>query len=314
MKVIKIMMDYKVSVIIPTYKRSEYLQRAIESVLKQIYLNIEIVVVDDNIPGSDFRLKTERTMEKYSNNPQIIYLKNDKNLGGALARNEGIFKATGDYITFLDDDDIYLPNKIELQLKHMVENACDLTFTDVRLHDSSDNLIDYREHSYITDFSNEELLKQHIMHHLTPTATYMFKKASLLKINGFDDVEIGQEFMLMLKAIESGLKIRYMPIANVIQYIHVGERISVGQKKLSKEIELFNFKKKYFKILSYDQKKYVRFRHYVVMAVVGKRSKKFNVALINIFKALIVSPKYTVLECIVHYNKIKKYRLRETAK
>jgi glycosyltransferase involved in cell wall biosynthesis len=297
-----------VSVIIPTFKRSKYLERAIESVLHQTYVNFEIIVVDDNDPNSRYRKDTEKKMEKYSDKNNVKYIKNQSNLGGALARNEGIYNASGNFITFLDDDDIYLPKKIELQLKHLLENGLDLSFTDVRFHNTNDILVDYREHNYIKNLTNEELLKQHIMHHLTPTATYMFKKESIIGIGGFDDAQMGQEFMLMLKAIERGLKIGYLPGSNVIQYIHDGERISVGQNKITKEIELYNFKKKYFKNLSFRQKQYVKFRHHAVMMVVGKRSGKLLVSFEHLIKAMFTSPLDCINEFVYHTKKIKKYK------
>ena len=294
-------MNYKVSVIIPTYKRSDFLQRAIDSVLNQSYDNIEIIVVDDNNPNSEYRFRTEEKMKKYVSFNNIIYIKNKRNMGGALARNEGLIKSSGDYITFLDDDDVYLPDKINSQINYMLANKLDMSFTDVRIHNMNDKLVDYREHSYVKSLSNQELLKQHIMHHLTPTDTYMFKRKSILDIGGFDDVQMGQEFMLMLKAIRSGLKTGYLPVAHVIQYIHDGERISVGENKINKEIELFNYKKKFFNLLSFRQRQYVKFRHHAVMMFVGKRSKKPAIALEHLIKAVLTSP----IDCILETIKIK---------
>ena len=247
-------------------------------------------------------------MQKYSDNEKIIYLKNKKNLGGAIARNAGIYESTGDYITFLDDDDIYLPDKIAIQLNYMLEYGYELTFTDVRIHDIEDRLIDYREHKYIKSFDHEELLKNHIMHHLTPTGTYMFKRDSIIKIGGFDNVSVGQEFMLMLKAIESGVKIGYIPVANVIQYVHKGERISTGQNKLNKEIELYNYKKKHFNKLTNRQKRYVKFRHHAVMAFAGKRSGNIITSAYNLLLAFCVSPVFSIKELFHHFYKIKKNR------
>jgi len=301
-------MNYKVSIIIPTYKRSDYLIRAIDSVINQTYSNIEVIVIDDNDPYSEFRKATEIKMQKYFNNKKVKYLKNEKNLGGALTRNIGIREATGDYITFLDDDDIYLPKKINTQLNYMFENDYDLTFTDVRIHDMEDRLIDYREHNYIKNFNQEELLINHLMHHLTPTGTYMFKQESIIKIGGFDNVSVGQEFILMLKAIECGLKIGYIPVAHVIQYVHNGERISTGQNKLDKEIELYNFKKRYFDRLTYEQKRYIKFRHHAVMAVAAKRSGNIMTSVYNLLLTLCVSPKYSLNELFLHINKIRKNR------
>lgn len=301
-------MAKKVSVIIPTYKRSDFLERAIESVLNQTYKNIEIVVIDDNDPQSSYRSNTEKKMEMYSFNNQVKYIKNEKNMGGALARNEGIYKASGEFITFLDDDDIYLPEKVNTQVKFMLEKDVELSFTDVRIHNAEDVLIDYREHSYIKEMSNNELLKAHIMHHLTPTATYMFKKAAILDIGGFDNIQMGQEFMLMLKSITNGLDISYFPIANVIQYIHDEERISVGENKLKKEKELYEFKKKYFKELTGKQRRYVKFRHHAVMMIVGKRSKKKRIMLKHFMQSMVTSPADCLIEVINHIKKTNKYK------
>ncbi len=298
----------RVSVIIPTYKRSRFLRRAIESVLLQDYPSIEVVVVDDNEPDSVFRLETERLMSLYANDNRVLYIKNSRNLGGALARNEGIRAATGDYITFLDDDDIYLPQKVSVQISFMEKNNLEVSFSDVRVHDSRDKLIDYREHSYVQTWDNKELLKLHLMHHLTPTATYMFQRESLLRIGGFDDVAMGQEYILMLKAITSGLRIGYLPQAFVIQYIHDGERISVGQTKLDKEKELYRLKQTYFNYLTRKERRYVRFRHYAVMVISGKRSGEFSICLQYLFRMFVTSPIYCVYELYSHFRRIAKHR------
>src|SRR5699024_3851792 len=124
----------KVSIIIPTYKREiKFLSRAINSVKDQTYQHIEIVVIDDNPPQSKYRKKTMKYMEKHKNDPNIVYIVNPKNLGGSLARNVGIKAATGSYITFLDDDDKYLPNKIKKQIEFMQEHDFDMSFTDLKI-------------------------------------------------------------------------------------------------------------------------------------------------------------------------------------
>ncbi len=106
-----------VSIIIPTYQRSDTLKRAIESCLNQTMDDIEIIVVDDNNPDSDYRSITEKIMADYSDNNKIKYLKHSQNMRGSAARNTGISVAKGEYITFLDDDDVLADNKIERQIK-----------------------------------------------------------------------------------------------------------------------------------------------------------------------------------------------------
>ena len=136
-----------VSVIIPTYKRSDYLIRALNSVLMQSYSNIEIVIVDDNDPGSEYRKKTKEKINNYKDLAKIQYIENLKNLGGALARNEGIKAAQGEYVAFLDDDDIFLKDKIKHQMEFMLLNKLDLSFSNVAIVNEKGKIIDFREHS-----------------------------------------------------------------------------------------------------------------------------------------------------------------------
>lgn len=100
-----------VSVVIPTYNRASLLDCAIRSVLAQTLSNLEIICVDDASTDN-----TEEVVKKYSD-PRICYIRHETNRGGSAARNSGIRAATGDYIAFLDDDDEWLPEKIERQLK-----------------------------------------------------------------------------------------------------------------------------------------------------------------------------------------------------
>ena len=122
-----------VSCIIPTYKRSDMLPRAIESVLNQTYKNIEIVIVDDNEPDDEYSINTRNRIAEYLDNPGIRFVQQKKHCNGAVARNVGIQQAKGEYIAFLDDDDEWLPEKIEKQLSllqrdHSLSGATTLSF------------------------------------------------------------------------------------------------------------------------------------------------------------------------------------------
>lgn len=102
-------MSARVSVIIPTYNRAEYLVRAIESVLRQTLAVSEVIVVDDESTDS-----TGERLRPYSS--RITYIR-QKNAGPAAARNRGIAAAKGDYIAFLDSDDLWLPEKNARQME-----------------------------------------------------------------------------------------------------------------------------------------------------------------------------------------------------
>lgn len=119
-----------VSVVITTFKGYEKIGRAIDSVLVQTYPDIEIIVVDDNTKGTEERYLTEKVMESYQNE-NIIYLKHDKNKNGAAARNTGIKVASGKYITFLDDDDYIVKNRIEEAVIQLKRNSASIFFCSV---------------------------------------------------------------------------------------------------------------------------------------------------------------------------------------
>ena len=111
-----------VSVIITTYKKSDYLNRAIKSVLSQTYPNIELIIVDDNDSETEFRKLNEIIMAEYKNNSKVKYIKHKNNLNGAAARNTGINNVNGKYIAFLDDDDVFDKNRISIMVNELEQN------------------------------------------------------------------------------------------------------------------------------------------------------------------------------------------------
>ena len=98
-----------VSVIIPTYNRVEVLPRAIASVLNQTYKDIEIIVIDDGSVDN-----TENVIKKYGDKIHYVF---QQNQGVSAARNNGVKHSNGKYLAFIDSDDEWLPNKLELQMK-----------------------------------------------------------------------------------------------------------------------------------------------------------------------------------------------------
>ena len=290
------MEKYKVSVIIPTYKRSDFLGRAIQSVLDQTYKNIEIIVSDDNIPESDFCIQTAAKVKAFEKTGKVRYVKTSGKTGGGPARNLAIKYCTGDYVAFLDDDDVFLPDKIEKQLDFMLENDLEMCYQDVKWLDENERLVEFRKLDYVKEFTKNELLRQHILHSITPTAVYMIKREALLRTEGFGNVIMGQDFILMLRCIEADLRIGYMSGAYVHQYLHGGERISLGQNKIDGENVLYDLKKKYYPLLSKKDIRYVKFRHNAVLMFTTLRSKMYSKVLGYGLKALFLSPTSCVKE------------------
>lgn len=107
------------SVVIPTYKRSDMLCRAIDSVLNQTYIKVECIVVNDNTPGDEYSQILYSMLEKYKDDERFCFVEQEVHKNGAAARNAGIKVANGEYIAFLDDDDYWDKEKAEVQIKEL---------------------------------------------------------------------------------------------------------------------------------------------------------------------------------------------------
>ena len=119
-------MDYLVSIIVPTYNACEYIQQTISSVLFQTYHNWELLIIDDCSSDNTISIVKEFA----ESNPRIRYFSTNQNTGSpSQPRNIGIEQAKGDYIAFLDSDDIWLPNKLEEQLAFMQEYGYDFVYS-----------------------------------------------------------------------------------------------------------------------------------------------------------------------------------------
>lgn len=297
-----------VSVVIPTYKRTvEYISKAVESVLNQTYPDVEVIVIDDSTDAFEGRKNTENYFASL-NAPNVVYLQNEKNLGGSLSRNRGIENAKGEYITFLDDDDEYKPEKVEKQLRFMQKKGFEMTFTDLEIYTPDGKMVDYREFSEVESFDNDYLLRYHLQKHLTGTPTFMYKAEKLREIGGFDVVKVGQEFHLMLKSIRGGLKIGYFPECYVKAYRHPDGGISGGMNKINGEKALFEFKQKFFHLLNKKEQRFIRFRYHAVLAAGYKRNNMYPQMLAECFRTVLSSPSDFIKEGLKFFRKVKKHK------
>jgi CDP-glycerol glycerophosphotransferase (TagB/SpsB family)/glycosyltransferase involved in cell wall biosynthesis len=251
-----------VSVIIPTYRRDVELKRAIQSIKIQSYKHIEIIIVDDNAN----RYWNDKVLSIVSDFSNVSYVRNVKNLGSAETRNKGIRLAKGEYITFLDDDDLYSQDKVKNQLFYMIKYNADYSLTDLYLYDENNCLVDIRKRNYIKKYDMYSLLQYHFMYHMTGTDVMMFRTTYLKKINGFPSIDIGDEFYLMERAIFGKGVFVYFPECNVKAFVHKQSGLSSGEEKIIGEISLFEHKKKYFCLFNNNTISYIKMRHYAVLA------------------------------------------------
>ncbi len=301
----------KISVVVPTYARADMLTRALDSIYAQTYPYIEVVVADDNHADTDYEKQTLATLAPYRERPNFVYVKTTGGTGGGAARNCALKCCTGDYIAFLDDDDRYLPDKLEKQLAFMQAHDLDGSYQDVRWVDENEKLVELRSMDYTDDFSKEGLLRAHILHSIAPTAIYMFRREALMKTEGFGEVPSGQDFILMLRCIESGMKLGYMPGVYVVQYLHSGARVSLGSGKVRGENMLYELKHSYFHLLSGKERGYVRFRHYAVLAFASLRSKRPLRAAGYAIVTVCVAPLTCIREGIRYFSSKKEKESKE---
>ncbi len=231
----------KVSVIIPTYKRPHNLSKAINSVISQGYVKKEIIIVSDNGFDSASNKETFNVVNQFvKNNPnvEIKLIEHKFNRNGASARNTGLMCATGEFICFLDDDDIYLENRIEeatKKLKNLPTTVGAVYCGFIGWNSPVNDVSRYKA----GDLTRELLLLDYKKHYLhTNTATY--RRAALVAINGFDesykrhqDIELNLRFFQLF----------------IVDYVEVsGVRLSPEPSQVSNRIfdsEMFELKQKF---------------------------------------------------------------------
>ena len=114
-----------VSIITPLYNSEAFVEDTLNSVINQTYSSWELLLIDDGSQDKTIKI-IEGYIKKY---PNINLIKNETNLGAAISRNKGIEAAKGDYIAFLDADDLWKPTKLEEQVSFMIAEKCDVCFS-----------------------------------------------------------------------------------------------------------------------------------------------------------------------------------------
>ena len=258
--------DDLVSVIIATYNRAQWLKRALKSVIKQTHKNLEIIIVDDNSNDNT----PELVNDFIKNDKRIIFLRNEKNQGIGFNRGAGLSVSKGAFISFLDDDDEWLENKIEYQLKKAKElNAPVLILC---------NGYDYvRIQKYSMDLSAPEGFI-HFRKNTTPLgyslpspSHWFFSRAVFETVGNYDpDLRSWADAAYLLRISLNKIPIYYCNKLLVRRYrLENEEYVSqVGEKWIcSKEL----FLNKYYNAVRKDR--YFLFRFYYSM---GKDCLKIN--------------------------------------
>ena len=249
-----------VSIIIPTHNRFECLFNAIDSCLNQTYKNIEIIVVDDNYDNKELRNKIKDRLKdkKYRS---IKYVSKNIHLGGALARNEGVKVSSGDYLSFLDDDDIYYDNKIEKQLELFNNSKYDNLGL---VYCYGDIYYPSGKHEVETTNASGNPLVHQMMSNICGSSFMMIKKDVFNDIGGFQQMHSHQDGVVLLNILAKGYNIDLCTIPLVKYYFHSKNDgiTSVNPKILEADKAYLDMCIKYFDKISIKDQRRVMLKYY----------------------------------------------------
>lgn len=187
------MMEQLVSAIITTHNRKELLNRAIQSVEQQTYKRIELIVVDD--------ASTDGTDVVCENRPfTYIRISQQESKGGNYARNVGIKAAKGEYCAFLDDDDYWMPDKIEKQVNLINQMDCELVHCGRRLENVKDGQLSYQDKNPRQSHYGDMRKKIFLTICTTTSSCILCKRSALLDIGLFDEnINYWQDYELTIR-------------------------------------------------------------------------------------------------------------------
>ena len=185
-----------ISIIIPYYKKKEFISETINSIKNQSYKNYEILIIYDDENLTDLKYLKELANEKKN----IRILVNKKNSGAGLSRNNGIINAKGEFIAFLDSDDYWHKDKLLKQLNYMIHKKINFSHTSYYIVNKNKKIISVRNGRNFLEY--KDLLSSCDI----GLSTVMVKKKILMD-NFFPNLTTKEDFVLWLKILKTGEKL-----------------------------------------------------------------------------------------------------------
>jgi len=221
-----------VSVIIPTYNGSRFIRETIQSVLDQTYNNLEIMVVDDGSTDDTSLIVKSVTDQR------ITYIQ-QKNAGVSPARNHGIAVSKGDYIAFLDHDDVWLPCKLEKQLSLFEQNPkVALIYSDAFIINENNFIIG--KYSHKIKFFRGRIFKELFSSCFITILTVVIKKSVFLEVGPFLPYKICEDYDLLLKCAAK-YPIDYIDEPLAKYRVHGSNYSKNYETEINECIEIFDF-------------------------------------------------------------------------
>lgn len=209
----------KISCIVSTYNKAKQLTKAVNSILKQSERDFELLIIDDN--SND---RTKRICKKLmKQDKRIRYFKLNENHGhDGYPKNYGIKQAKGQYITFLDDDDVYRQDALKVLYNFIKQTKVDLIYGDYLIHNKGK-----AKPGWSLDFQASLLQKMNYI----AMSVVMVKRKALLKVGGFNEnIHILKDWNLWLRLHKAGYQICHIPI--IITEVYTGDQSISDKYKL----------------------------------------------------------------------------------
>lgn len=274
-------MVINVSVIIPVYNAKNTISEAIDSILNQTHQNFEIVIIDDGSTDN-----TESILKKYMNKEEKIKVYTQVNQGVSKARNNGIKKATGKYITFLDADDLYHPTFLEKMYNRIKKNESDICYCGV------DTIPEGRKLKWLDKFRDGDILVDYVKGKIPlHTGTWLINKEYLETNELFfpEGVSWGEDLEFFYKAVALTDKITFVP-----EYLTYYRNNHSEQQLSSFSLELIDQDYKFIQRIINDPK-------------INKNKKVERVLLEYRLPALITHKLWTAIQEDYEITDIKQY-------
>lgn len=282
-----------VSVVIPSYGRPEMLAEAIASALAQTYPHIEVVVCDDNIPGSEEHRATEYLVRSLGDD-RLTYIKTPENLGGAGARNYAVERSHGRYVAFLDDDDRWEPEKIAAQIDVFRRSSepFGLVYTGLRVEDGNGGVLKDRP-AVVTGWIRDELAETNVV---GTTSSAMVPRDVFDEVGGFDSSFPARQDLDLWFRIAERYRVAAVDRLLTVNVRHREQRITLNPRRKLRARELFHRKyRSYFRAHRAIDARYLfingrscgkhglrsRARWYFLRSFLRRPSRKAVVALIR---------------------------------
>lgn len=224
------MIDGLVSIIMPSWNTGRFIGESIQSVLNQTYRNWELIIVDD--------CSTDNTDEVVASfqDERIRYFHNEHNSGAALTRNYALREVRGEWIAFLDSDDLWEPEKLEHQIKFMVDNGYNLSYTEYEKIDEASQPLNI----YV---SGPETVNKRKMYHYDYigqlTMMYSAKHFGLIQIK---DIKKNNDYAIRLQLFRQPETCAYLLRENLAKYRI--RKVSIShdkfKRKFKSHFELFH--------------------------------------------------------------------------